>query len=363
MFRPRSESSQTGIRLLIVLVTVFSGTLLAQQDEESGGKPDKLFESEDTLELTLTAPWADLIRNERYQGTYPATLEYVNENGQPVRLELTVERRGVKRQEACEFPPIKLRFEKEAVKGTMFRGQGSVKMVTHCKRTRGFEQYYILEMLAYRMYNLITDFSFRTRPLTVNYRNSENNDVDDGRFAFLIEDDSDVAKRNGLKKLDIARVRPSQLEKTVTSEMTLFQYLIGNVDWSALSGPDPEECCHNIKPIAKRPFEKGDPVYPIPYDFDSSGLVDAPYAAPPAGVRIRKVTQRLFRGICLQNETLPAAREKYLENEAAIMALLNSEPRLNEKEAKQASRYLDDFFDVLKSEKYWQKKIIENCRK
>jgi hypothetical protein len=363
MFKSRNDFALIKLRLLIILVAVFSGALFAQQEEESGNKPDKLFESEKNLEITLTAPWSDLIRNERYQGTYPATLEYVNENGQPVKLDLTVERRGVKRQEACEFPPIKLRFEKEEVKGTMFRGQKSLKMVTHCKRSRSYEQYYILEMLAYRMYNLITDFSFRTRPLTVDYRNSENNDVDDGRFAFLIEDDSDVAKRNGLKKLDIARVRPSQLEKTVTSEMALFQYMIGNVDWSALSGPDPEECCHNIKPIANSPFEKGDPVYPIPYDYDSSGLVNAPYAAPPAGVKIRKVTQRLFRGICLQNETLPAARENYLANEAAIMSVLDTDPRLDAKEAKQASRYLDDFFVVLKNEKYWQKKIIESCRK
>jgi hypothetical protein len=363
MFKSQSGSTVIKIRLLIILVAGFSGVLFAQQDDDSGSKPAKLFESEKTLEIKLTAPWPDLIRNERYQGTYPATLEYVNENGQAVKLDLTVERRGVKRQEACEFPPIKLRFEKEEVKGTMFRGQKSVKMVTHCKRTRGYEQYYILEMLAYRMYNLITDFSFRTRPLTVDYHNSENDSVEDDRFAFLIEDDSDVAKRNGLKKLDIDRVRPSWLEKTVTSEMTLFQYLIGNVDWSALSGPDPEECCHNIKPIAKRPFEDGDLVYPIPYDFDSSGLVDAPYAAPPAGVRIRKVTQRLFRGICLQNETLPAAREKFLANEAAIMAVLDSEPRLDDRESKQASRYLDDFFNVLKSDKYWQKKIIESCRK
>ncbi|MDX1397911.1 MAG: hypothetical protein R3204_05230, partial [Oceanospirillum sp.] len=63
-----------------------------------------------------------------------------------VVLDLTVERRGIKRQDACRFPPIRLRFEKDVVKGTAFRGEKSLKMVTHCEKSDRFDQYYILEM-------------------------------------------------------------------------------------------------------------------------------------------------------------------------------------------------------------------------
>ena len=161
-------------------------------------------------------------------------------------LDMTAVRRGITRQRVCDFPPIKLHFEKEDVQGTAFRGQRSLKMVTHCKKPTRYEQYYILEMLAYQMYNLITDYSFQVRPLKVNYVDSKTGKTDESRFAFLIEDDSDVAKRHELKKLQIPKPRLSQLEPQVTSEFSLFQYLIANVDWAALSGPDPKECCHNV---------------------------------------------------------------------------------------------------------------------
>lgn len=348
---------------LAILFSLQGSFLLAADTEEASSKPAKLFESENNLSVTITTQWQDLERDEKYQGTYPATIEYTDENGQPVKLPLTVERRGVKRQETCDFPPIKLRFEKEAVKGTLFRGQKSLKMVTHCERATRFEQYFMIEMLAYRMYNVITDYSFRVRPLSITYTDSESGRSDDARFAFLIEDDSDVAKRHDLKKLEIPKIGPSRLDKPLTSEFALFQYMIGNVDWAALSGPDPQECCHNVKLIAPRPLEKGDIIYPIPYDFDSSGIVNAPYAAPPAGLPIRKVTQRLYRGYCLHNETMPAARQNFLAHEAAILAVLDQEERLNSSTRNKARKYLDRFFDIIKDDKYWNKQIMAKCRK
>ena len=349
--------------VLALLLGAPASPLRADDSEEKSAKPAKLFESSDTLTVNITSQWQDLERNEKYQGPYPATLKYTNDNGEQVELPLTVERRGVKRQETCDFPPIKLRFEKEDVKGTMFRGQKSLKMVTHCDRATRYQQYYMIEMLTYRMYNLITDYSFRVRELSVTYTDSENGRTDDGRFAFLIEDDCDVAKRLDLKKLKIPNIGPSRLEKSLTSEFVLFQYMIGNVDWAALSGPDPEECCHNVKLIAPSPYEKGDIVFPIPYDFDSSGIVNAPYAAPPAGLPIRRVTQRLYRGYCVHNETMPAAREKFLANEAAIMDVLNQPVGLNSSTRKRAEKYLKEFFETIRDDKDWNKQIMTKCRK
>lgn len=346
--------------LILAFGTFLTSALSAAED---GPKPEKLFESEETLKVRISAPWRDVERNEKYQGTYPATIEFTDSNGAKMQLPLTVERRGVKRQQTCDFPPIKLRFEKDDVKGTLFRGQKSLKMVTHCEASKRFEQYYMLEMLIYRMYSLITDYSFKVRPLSITYADSESGRSDEDRFAFLIEDDSDVAKRNGLKKLEIPRVGPSRLDQTLTSEFSLFQYMIGNVDWAALSGPDPKECCHNVKLIAPRPLEDNDIIFPIPYDFDSAGLVDAPYAAPPNGLPIRSVTQRLYRGYCITNPTMPAAREKFLANETAILNVLKTQPGLRSSTQKKAERYLERFFDTLRNDKEWEKQIISKCRK
>jgi hypothetical protein len=213
------------------------------------------------------------------------------------------------------------------------------------------------------MYNLITDYSFRVRPLKVKYVDSKTGKTEESRFAFLIEDDSDVAKRNGLKKLDIAKIKVSQLEPKVTSEFSLFQYLIANVDWAALSGPDPTGCCHNVKPIGPEPLTPQDKIYPIPYDFDSSGLVDAHYAAPAEGLRIRSVTMRLYRGYCRQNSTLEDARKLFLAQEAAILALISDENRLNSKTKKKATKYIGRFYKTIKDPGDFERLVIEKCRK
>jgi len=348
--------------LLIAVCLAAAGPLFAQEDSGEAPKPAKLFDSEDALTVKLSAPWRDIVRKRKVQDPYPATIEYTDELGNQVSLPLTVERRGVKRQEACKFPPIKLRFEKEVVKGTTFRGQKSIKMVTHCDVGSDYEQYYVVEMLIYRMYNLLTDFSFRVRPLTITYYDSERDKAEDPMFAFLIEDDSDLAKRMGMEKLEVPQVHYKRLEPNLTSVFSLFQYMIGNVDWSALRGPDPEECCHNVKLIAPEGAGDSDWIYPIAYDFDSSGLVDAEYAAPPEGVPIRRVTDRIFRGYCWHNGTLDEARDLYLQNESAILGVIDNEARLTAKTKKIADDFLEDFFKTLRDPQGFEKEVVSDCR-
>jgi hypothetical protein len=348
--------------ITLVLLLTCPLSLSAQEKSDGAPKPSKLFKSNETMKVTMTAPWRDLSRQESNQNPYPAKIEFTDDLGNTVTLDMTVERRGITRQKICDFPPVKLRFDKEAVKGTTFRGQKSMKMVTHCKRATRFEQFYIKEMLAYQMYNLITDYSFRVRPLTVKYVDSKTGSTDESRFAFLIEDDSDVAKRNGLKKLKLPKMKVSQLDSKVTSEFSLFQYMIANVDWAALSGPKPE-CCHNVKLIGPDPLQAADHAFPIPYDFDSSGMVDAPYAGPPRGLPIKSVTSRLFRGYCRQNDTLEDARVHILAQRSAILALISDEDRLNSNTKKKTTKYIDKFFDIIQSPKYFKKLVIEKCRK
>ena len=349
--------------LFCLLVLLKAPGLLLAEDAPTQGKPPRLFQSEDVLAITLTAPWNEIERNRKYQGAYPATIEYTGPDGAKLTHKLTVERRGLKRQEACRIPPIRLRFEKEEVKGSLFRGQKSLKMVTHCENSTRFDQYYLLEMAAYRIYNRVTDYSFRVRPLSVTYRDSKKGDSDADRFAFLIEDDSDVAERHGLKNLDIGRTLPSRLDKATSSDMALFQMMIGNLDYSPLRGPDPQECCHNVKLIAPRPLEQGDTIWPIPYDFDASGIVDAPYAVPPAGLGVRSITQRLYRGYCAHNGTLQESRRKIIGLEPEIMAVLDGDPRLSSRSKKKAGRFLEKYFELIRDDRDFERQVVMKCRK
>jgi hypothetical protein len=354
-----------GFITLVSMLTLMAfnvQSLWAQEDPGKPDRPEKLFYSEETLNVNITGPWRDIQRDAANQQPYDGKLEYRDDQGKTVSLDITVQRRGITRQRVCEFPPIRLRFNKEEVKGTLFRGQDSLKLVTHCESAKKFEQYFILEMLSYRMYNLITDFSFRVRPLNVTYIDSDSGKKYEDRFGFLIEDDSDVAKRHDLKKVNVSKVRLSQLEPRETSEMSLFHYMISNVDWSALSGPD-DSCCHNTKLIGPEPLQKGDRVYPIPYDFDSSGLVNAHYAVPAAGLPVKTVTQRLYRGYCAFNDELEATREEFLKQETAIYALINNEDRLFTNTKNKSIKYLKKFFDIIKDPKDFDKLITRKCRK
>lgn len=320
--------------------------------------PGDLFGAAEPLPVRIRAPWRDLLRNDD-EKPWPATLSWTDAQGRAQSVPLSVERRGITRQRVCGFPPIRLRFEEDAAEGTVFQGQGGIKMVTHCNSGDRYRQYYVLELLAYRVYNLITDYSFRVRALWVHYDDVERGDADEREFAFLIEDDDDVAARHGMDQLDIEKTAPRRLDPLEASRFALFQLLIGNLDWSPLRGPE-DECCHNAKLIGLDP-DSG-PLIAVPYDFDSSGLVDAHYALPPDGLRLRSVTTRLYRGYCVHNETLPEARRQILGLRPQIDALFENQPLLNDRRRREALEYLADYFSVLESDQRFDAEVTSKCR-
>lgn len=323
-------------------------------------KPEKLFASNETLDVTLRASWRQVTRKQGGQTRFPATLDYRTDEGNAQSLALTVERRGLTRLKVCDFPPLKLRFDKQVVKGTSFRGNKSLKLVTHCEDDGRWQQYYVLEMLSYRIYNLMTERSFRVRPLSVTYVDSERQSTDGPYFAFLIEDDSDVASRNKLETLEATRPRVSQFDPLENSRFSLFQFMIGNTDWSVLSGPSGNDCCHNTKLIGPR---DGSGIFAVPYDFDSAGLVDARYAAPSASLPIKDVRERIYRGFCANNSSLPAARTELLQKESQILGLFRGESRLTPKSLESALGYLEEFFAILRDDRQFASRITEKCRK
>ncbi len=347
---------------LTVFIVLFS-TLLALPATASGEdkKPAKLFDEVGEMQVTLSGPWRRIKKNIKKDALYPATLTYTAADGTQQTIAVEVAPRGITRRlRVCEFPPLKVHFDKEQTKGTEFRGNKSLKLVTYCDASSKYEQYYVKEFLAYRVYNLITDYSFRVRPMVIEYQDSERKGSSITRFSFLIEDLDDVAKRNDLEKLSIAKISHKHLDPAEISKFSLFQYLIGNLDWSALDGPEEDGCCHNSKLIGKD--DESIPKYGIPYDFDSSGLVNAHYALPPVGLGVRNIRQRLYRGFCFANDALPGAVEVFEQNRPGIMALFSDNPQLDDKYREQAIEYIEDFYAVINDPKRFEKEITGKCR-
>jgi len=348
--------NQTIQTILAALLLAAASSAAADEDD---GKPPKIFTTDEVIAVTLEAPWDDISRQRRSDRTWAGTVGFTSANGRRVSIPVTISRRGLTRLRICDFPPLRLDFDKEASKGTEFRSAGNLKLVTHCFRQDRYAQYYIKEYLAYRIYNRVTPLSFRVQGLDIEYAEPGGQAGPGRYFGFLIEDPDDVAERNGMQKLDVEETVPSQLEPTATSRFMLFQYLIANLDWSVLSGPG-SRCCHNARIVS--PDGVAGPYYVIPYDLDSSGLVNAHYAAPPKNLRVRSVRQRLYRGFCAHDDAVPAALGEFRALRAEIMALVENEPHLDARNRSDAVRFLEGFYQYLEDDGDVQKRLIDNCR-
>ena len=323
-------------------------------------KPEKLFKNISELEITLTGPWRSLKKNKKKDGRFPAKLAYQNPDGSHVDIDIEVAPRGItRRMKVCAFPPLKVFFDKEKTKNTIFRGNRSLKLVSYCQPHSRFEQYYLKEFLSYQVYNLITKLSFRARPAIVEYIDSEQKIKTIQRFSFFIEDIDDVAKRNKQQKHKNGKIRAADLDALQTSYFSLFQLLIGNLDWSATTASETEPCCHNSRIISA----VGQlPKYVIPYDFDSSGLVNTHYAMPPEGIKLKNIRERLYRGYCAHNQKLAEAAAHFQQQKTKILDLFINNSRLNAKTRENALEYIEGFYAILNNPQRFQREIIDKCR-
>ena len=352
---------KTKLNFVLCMVLVSSLFLTTTSFAKDDKKPPKLFATNTEMKVTFSGPWHRIQRNVKEDAMYPVQLTYTGADGQQHTIDAEVAPRGVTRRfKVCKFPPLKIHFNKKEMKGTEFRGNKSLKLVTYCNTNTKYEQYYIKEFLVYQIYNLITEYSFRARPMMIEYKDSEKGGNSITRMGFLIEDTDDVAKRNDAEKLKMARVPYNQFDPVEASYFSMFQYLIGNLDWAATDGPDEDSCCHNSKLIGAS--EDQNPKYSIPYDFDASGLVDAHYASPPDGLRVRNVRQRLYRGFCMYNDTLPQAADLFRERKTDILALFKNNAHLSDRNRNDAIKYIEDFYKIIDKPKHYEREFIDKCR-
>jgi len=340
-----------------LLIFLFAAQASFAADED---KPPKIFNSYDEMHVTLTGPWRTIMRNKKKDDTYPAKFSWTGTDGAEHSVDVVVALRGITRRRVCDFPPLELIFDKEAVKHTILRGNKSLKLVTYCDTNSKYEQYYIKEFIAYRMYNELTDFSYRARPLMVDYRDSERDNQSTERFSFIIEDTDDLAKRNDVEKLKIPRISYRDLDPVTTSRLSLFQFMIGNLDWAVTDGPKDDRCCHNSRLLGAG--EDQVPKYAVPYDFDSSGLVNAHYAAPPEGLRVRNIRTRLYRGFCVYNDELPQTVALFKQKKTDILGLIQNNPHLTDHMRDDAVDYIEDFYEIIESPNKLEKEITDKCR-
>jgi hypothetical protein len=333
--------------LFVILTLPVTGAVFA----------DPLFEDQSTLHVEITAPLATLVRERSETEELPGVFSYEDANGKQVDLDIKVSARGNFRHRHCDFPPVILNFRRSQVENTLFDQQNKLKMVAHCKITRRYEQSVLREYLAYRMLNTVTDLSYRVRLLRVTWVDSDERRPRMVRNAFLIEHKNRLAARTGLQEqeiefAEIGSVRPDHLNLT-----SIFQYLIGNFDFSPIAGSD-GECCHNYDMFG----DSSASLVAIPHDFDFSGIVNAPNAVPNREQGVVRIGQRAYQGFCVNNGHVGASIAKFTEAREALNALVAGLEELEPSVRENFAGYMDEFFTITEDPGKLEKEIIGNCR-
>lgn len=316
-----------------------------------------LFESAEPLPVTLTISMSDLRDSGRSDEPFAGTLSYRDDAGAAREFDLEITLRGHSRRELCDMPPLKLNFKRSQVAGSVFANQNKLKLVTHCRSGRQFERYLQQEYALYGGYAALTDNAFRVRLLDLSYVDRDGRKRDLKRAAFLIEDDGLLAERVGFEELATPVAATASLAPDAITLFGLFQFMIGNTDWSLLKGRGDADCCHNGL-LLRRP---DDLLVIIPYDFDQAGLIDAHYALPAEGLGINSVRQRVFRGLCTGDAQLAAAIAHFNARREAIKAhfpLVGPHKRAN----RRSRRYIGDFFEIINDVEQRQRLIEDACR-
>jgi hypothetical protein len=345
------------IRSLAALA--FAAQLLIGQ-AAAARPPDPLFAAAEPIRLTISGPFGAIRRGaERSTDVHEASLTLAGAAAETHSIRLSA--RGItrRRREICAFPPLRIEFAQASAATSLFHGQRRLKLVTHCRVAETFQQFVLLEYAAYRLLNVLSPRSLQVRLAAIDYVETGADAPFASRLGFLIEDIDDAARRNGLVEIDAGNIAVSRLSPRDAARFAVFQYMIGNLDWSMNAGPPGSQCCHNAKLLGAAGAVTG--LIPVPYDFDHSGLVDAPYATPPAQVSVTSVRTRRYRGYCIHNQEARAAAGEARAARAALQAALDAIPQVDERSRDRASAYLAGFFEDVGSAEEISSRLLKTC--
>ena len=321
------------------------------------GADQPLFSDDEVFELTIQAPFTKLMRQAGGSPDVAGSLELPDGTSVP----MSCNKYGISRLRECDLASLQFEVEADDVRDTLFDGQKILRLVTPCRIRGGYDRYSMLEYLVYRSYAVIAEPALRVRLASVTFREIGKSARGQTGYAFFIEDINHAAARNGQVWLDIQSQRTSGLDPAQLTLMTLFQYMVGNTDWSAVRGRPDDRCCHNVALFGQ---EGADINTVVPFDFDQTGMVNPPYAAPPdAGLGIRRVTDRKYRGLCEHNNELAGAIAVFNEKRSELEALFRNEELPHPKDRERALDYIREFYETINDSRKLEKKIINDCRR
>lgn len=326
-----------------------------------------LFDSNRIMDVAVSADFPSLCRpreTDECEFT-PSLLQYRDASGKLQSIPIEIKIRGGWRSlsQNCSTPLLWVSFNPADVAGTPFEGQSLLPLTTHCGkgysidplkrgiRLADYEQYLLREFLGHRLYNAITDYSLRVRLLRIAYPKPGSKGTLVRHYAFFSEHFDSMAARLGAERLPRGSFDHARLDAQSAALLALFQYMIGNTDWSIAR----ERNTMLLRNADGRQV-------PVPYDLDMSGLVNAEYAGPAPGLPIEDVRQRYFLGYCQPGTEWEPLFEQLAAQQSAILSLADGIPGLSRNSRRSASGFLRSFFDILGSAEQRGEAIVRACR-
>jgi len=312
----------------------------------------QFFTDESLVEMELTTD-IKALQNEKGEDVFqPASVKMKFTDGTLIDEGIQVGPRGKFRRGYCRIPPIMMQFRNSS--SPRLASLGKLKLVIGCSGSTTDEELLLKEFLVYKLYNLLTEKSFRVRLLKTTYVDTRNRVKSFTQHSFLLEDDGDMARRNGCRKKQHGMLLTEATDRQTMTLVAIFQYMIGNTDWSVPNN-------HNIELIFSRANENMPP-FAVPYDFDYCGLVDASYAVPNEVIGTEKVTERVYRGFPRRMEEIQETLDLFRNKKEAILSTVRNFSPLSERTRKGMANYLEEFFRIIESKGQVQSVFIDNAR-
>lgn len=333
-------------------------TISAQHSNHNGEEHtiSPLFKKDELFKIHLSYSKINILTNSNDSTYIQSKLKYELNDGSLDSIDIKIRARGNYRRLNCYYLPLTLKIKKEASQGTIFQEDKKLKIVLPCLNSNRSNDHIVKEYIAYKIFELISPYHFETKLLSVQLNEKKSSKImEHDLLGIFIQDDKKTASVNKGKRTK-RKIHPYVQDPVSSTRNALFQYMIGNTDYSIAYQ-------HNEKL-----FFIDDKIVPIPYDFDMSGLVNTSYAVVSAiknkTLPITRVTQRLYRGFKVDDEILEQTRNDFLNQETNVYALIDSYQKYfrDKKEFTKCKRFIEGFYDLIKDDKKFQKNISDKQR-
>jgi hypothetical protein len=297
------------LRPITLLAFLFLGLSAAAFTVDRTARPS-LFERITQVEgakMTLELDMALLTENRRDQDYHPAQLT-VEDQGKTYPAEVRL--RGKFRRRYGEMPPLKIKFKKKALLAEGLDTLNEMKLVLPMTDNPDGDDLLLREYVAYRMYEQLSPYALRARLIQLTIRDTKNPRQKAKMYAILLEDTEELCKRLGAEEVERFGTAPAELDEDQAGLVAMFEYLIGNTDWDIAM-------LRNVKMLQVRGVDK---LVLVPFDFDFSGLVNAPYARPYSESGLRHVRDRFLMAGGIPSEALNRAVEHLRQHKDDLFA-------------------------------------------